>query len=504
MIETQESIQPIEELVSHRVEKMKQLISKGIEPYPTGELWKPTHLSEQILKDYRDLEVGKELKDAVVRVAGRITLRRIMGRASFFDLTDSIGKIQIYIKQDIVGEDNYKTFTDLIDIGDIVGVEGYIFKTKTGELSIFSNRFVLLSKSLRPLPEKWHGLRDPEIRYRQRYLDLISSFEVREVFRKRSQIVDSIRETLKKNNFQEVETPVLQEIPGGALAKPFITYHNALDTELYLRIAPELYLKRLLVGGFDKVYEIGKSFRNEGIDRWHNPEFTMVEIYQAYANYQDMMVLCEDLIKSAARCINPEMVFKFEDKEFSLGKPFARMSFFGTLKEHTGYDFIEVLRDNELFSVSKKLNVEVAKDTPQHKILDAIFNKFVVSKLVEPTFIYDYPAQFSPLSQVKKDAPWIAERFELFIAGEEIANAYSELNNPVLQKEKFLAQQKLKSEGLDSEALLYDESYITALEHGMPPAGGLGIGIDRLTMILTAAPSVREVILFPTLRPEDR
>ncbi len=492
---------PIEELINQRLKKVEQMLSYNVSPYPTG-TWKPNSSSSAIILNHSGISHGEEKKDALVKIAGRITLRRVMGKASFFDITDSSGRIQVYIKQNIVGDGKYKFFSELIDIGDIIGVEGYVFRTKTGELTVSAQDIVLLSKSLRPLPEKWHGLKDPEVRYRQRYLDLISNPKVMETFKKRIKIIENVRETLGKKGFLEVETPMMQSIAGGALAKPFVTHHNALDTNLYLRIAPELFLKRLLIGGFEKVFEIGKSFRNEGIDRRHNPEFTMVEIYQAYADYRDMMDLCEDITRTAALCVNPALGFEFEGKAFNLSRPFKKISLFESLREKTGCNFEDVLKNGNLPDEAKKLGVDVSEKTPHHKILDEVFDNYVQPELVEPTFIYDYPAQFSPLAQVKSDNPFFAERFELFIASEEIANAYSELNNPLLQKEKFVVQQKMKEEGIDDEAASYDSDYITALEHGMPPAGGLGIGLDRLVMILSGAPSIREVILFPTLRVE--
>ncbi len=503
MEQKEKTTQPIDELISQRLKKLEGLESSGIEAFPAG-VWKPGSNTQQIKKEFENtLEKGAEDSSKVFRLAGRITLRRSMGKASFIDLTDSTGKLQVYLKQDKLGRDKYKVLTDFIDIGDIVGVEGNVFKTRTGELSIFASDLVLLSKSLRPLPEKWHGLTDPEARYRQRYLDLISNSEIKEVFVKRNKVIESIRATLKKDGYLEVETPMLHPIAGGAIARPFITHHNALDADLFMRIAPELYLKRLLVGGFEKVFEIGKSFRNEGLDRKHNPEFTMVEIYCAYADYQDMMDLCQKIIQECSAMLNPNGEYVFEGKKFNLKQDFKRKKYFEALKEETGIDFEKAISDGTMKEKAKELSkIDISDKLPEHKILDAVFDEYAVASLTEPTFVYDYPSVYSPLARVKKDNPVIAERFELFIAGQELANAYSELNNPLIQSDKFKFQQKQKESGNDSEASTYDADYIVALEHGMPPAGGLGIGIDRFVMLLTVFASIREVVLFPTLRPE--
>ena len=414
--------------------------------------------------------------------------RRDMGKASFADLTDSSGKIQAYFKADFIGADSFKIFKEFADISDFVGVKGTPFRTRSGELSIKVDSWSFLSKALRPLPEKFHGLKDTETRYRQRYLDLISNAEVKDIFVKRSRVISAIRRTLESKGFLEVETPILQPIAGGAAAKPFITQHNALGMELYMRIAPELYLKRLVVGGMEKVFEIGRNFRNEGIDRTHNPEFTMLELYQAFVDYNEMMNLSEQLISAAAAELGAKVEF-----------PFRRAKLFDLIKQYSGLDLNPPFEPGALLKAARSLKIDVPDNTPEKKILDHIFDKTVQPHLNEPCFVTDFPAVFSPLAKTRVDNSAIAERFELFIKGKEIANAYSELNDPQEQRKRFIEQVKDKDKG-DDEAQPYDEDFILALEHGLPPTGGLGIGIDRLIMVLGDIDSIREVILFPQMR----
>ncbi len=457
----QETTTPIEQLIALRKEKAVKLKNLGINPYPAKSGYE---LPVKIIQEkYKDLKTGESSKD-VVSVCGRITARREMGKATFIDLTDTTGKIQGYLKADTLGAENFKVFKDLVDLSDFISIKGAPFRTKSGELSIFAESWAFLSKALRPLPEKWHGLKDTETRYRQRYLDLISNEEVKEVFVKRSQVISTIRKELESLGFLEVETPIMQKIAGGAAAKPFITHHNALDMDLFLRIAPELYLKRLVTGGMERVFEIGRNFRNEGIDRDHNPEFTMLELYQAYSDYEGMMDLCERLILASAQKIGAE-----------LKTPFRRARLFSLLEEFTGQDLRPFVGSSEMKSLIKKFNLDIPQDTPEHKILDHIFDEKVIPHLKEPVFVMDYPALYSPLAKSKADDPFIAERFELYMNGKEIANAYSELNDPEEQRKRLALQQEAKKKG-DEDAEPYDEDFVVALEHGMPPTGGLGIG----------------------------
>ena len=486
--------QPIENLIANRKEKLEKLRIAGIEPYPSN--FSYTHTTFDIHKEFDSLSPGV-VADKKIRVCGRIITRRIMGKATFSDIFNSTGKVQIYVKKDTVGGDSFEIFLNLIDIGDFIGVEGEPFKTRTGELTINVSRWQLLSKSLRPLPEKWHGLKDVETRYRQRYLDLISNENVRKTFQIRAKIITAVREYLDREEFLEVETPMIQYLAGGALARPLKTFHNTYNIELFLRIAPELALKMLTVGGLEKIYELGRSFRNEGIDRQHNPEFTMVEIYKAYSDYNDMMALCEGMLLHIIKANGSGEEITYGDKKISFKIPFKKASLQELFQQVLNKDIMKIIAEGNLKNLADELKIKRTGEESDRNIFDHIFDEYIKNKLIDPTFILDYPLEFSPLAKGKSGCP-IAERFELFIAGEEVANAYSELNDPQEQKERFARQRK------DAEVHPLDEGFITALEYGMPPCGGLGIGIDRLTMILTNSSSIREVILFPLLRPEEK
>ncbi len=467
-----------DEIRDQRIKKLEILKNRNIEPY--GRRYEKTKIED----------IGEQ---GEVKTAGRIIALRKHGGACFADIIDTEGKIQLYFKKNIIGDELYEIFKE-IDIGDIVGVEGEIFKTKTGEKTIFVKNFKVLSKSLNPLPEKWHGLKDIEIRFRKRYLDLLINKEVREKFIKRTKIIQFIREYLNSNGFIEVETPMMHPIPGGAEAKPFITYHNTLEMNLYLRIAPELYLKRLLVGNFEKIYEINRSFRNEGISTLHNPEFTMLELYSAYGDYEEMMEITEKLLTNLVNFLYKSSNITYQGKEINFSLPWTKITYEDVFKK-VGID-----NWHDINSVKEKikefnLEVEEEKENNLFELLDLIFSKKIQPQFINPTFIIDYPEEISPLAKSKKDKEEITERFELFIGGLEVANAYSELNDPVEQLKRF--QEKAKG---DEEKIDFD--YIEALEYGMPPAGGLGIGIDRLVMLLTDSPSIREVIFFPLLRPK--
>ncbi|MDR1401063.1 MAG: lysine--tRNA ligase [Endomicrobium sp.] len=477
---------PIEHIIQLRKQKAENLVNSGINPYPSKYVLDGNN--SDIHRDFLFLEKGQVL-DVKVKAAGRVMTYRNMGKVAFLDIKDGHAKIQVYVREDKIGVDQYRLFRSMVDASDIMAVEGIPFKTKTNELSIMAEKWTMLTKAFRPLPEKWHGLKDIETRYRQRYLDLIVNSEVKDIFVKRSLVISSIRHKLEELDFVEVETPILQSLAGGANARPFTTHHNTLNTDLFLRIAPELFLKRLVVGGMDKVFEIGKSFRNEGIDKNHNPEFTMLELYKAYADYNDMMNITETLIKTAADkiCSNINLEFR-------------RAKMFDLVEEYAGLDLLPYIQDKKMFERVKHLNLDLPKDASNKKILDQVFEEKVIPNLRDPTFVTDYPAIYSPLSKVKFNQPEIAERFELYIGGMEIGNAYSELNDPELQKKRFVQQVEMKSKEHDGEAMPYDEDFIFALEQGLPPTGGLGIGIDRLVMILTGVESIREVIMFPTMR----
>jgi len=486
--------------MAERHEKLDVLRKNGI-AYPNT--FKREHLSANLLEAYANRsEAELEADPTVVSVAGRVMLRRSMGKASFIHVQDMLGRIQIYIRSDVVGAETYEDFKTW-DIGDIVGINGVLFRTKTGELSIKARSAQLLTKSLRPLPDKFHGLADQETRYRRRYLDLLMNEDTRRVFRIRMQLIDGIRRFLQAHGFLEVETPMMQVLPGGAIAKPFVTHHNALDIPLYLRIAPELYLKRLVVGGYERVFEINRNFRNEGLSTRHNPEFTMVEFYQAYADYQDLMDLTEILFRTLGKEVLGSAELGVGDQVYDLNQAFARM----TLKEsvlHYNRDIAPASLESlsEASTIADRLNIAVPSAAGLGKIQAALFEKTVEHQLQAPTFITAYPAEVSPLARANDQDPFITDRFELFVGGREIANGFSELNDPEDQAERFKSQVSEKNAG-DAEAMHFDEDYIMALEYGLPPTAGEGIGIDRLAMLFANVNTIREVILFPHLRPES-
>ena len=481
--------QDLNEMLQIRREKLEKLKADGKNPHEIVN-FRNRSLSKDIKDNFEEFE-GK-----VVRVAGRIMARRGHGNMSFMDVQDSLGQIQVVNRKNIMG-DNFKE-TKGYDIGDLIGIEGKVFKTNQGEISIETEHADLLTKSLQILPEKWHGLKDPDIRYRQRYVDLIVNPEVKDVFVLRSKIISEIRKFLENRGFLEVETPILNTIAGGASARPFITHHNSLDIGMYLRIASELYLKRLIVGGFDKVYEIGRMFRNEGMDATHNPEFTTMELYQAYGDFEDMMEITETMVEEVANKVKGTTLVDFDGKEIELKTPWKRISMIDAVKEYSGVDFNEITEYEDAVKIAKEKNVEV-KST-RGEIIAEFFDEFVEDKLIQPTFVIDYPVEISPLAKRKNDDESLTYRFEAFVNGAEIANAFSELNDAVDQKQRFL-DQVAKREAGDDEAHMMDYDFVNALEVGMPPTGGLGIGIDRLIMILTGQRSIRDVLLFPTMKP---
>ncbi|HVN67480.1 MAG TPA: lysine--tRNA ligase [Candidatus Sulfotelmatobacter sp.] len=484
----------LSDLLKIRREKLDEFRAQGMEPFPYE--FKTTTTAAAIVSRYQGLKEGEESPEEVA-VAGRIVLKRGHGKAAFAHLQDQSGKVQIYGKLDIIGEKKYALY-QLLDLGDIIGVRGHVFKTKTGEVTVRVQDFALLSKSLHPLPEKWHGLSDKEIRYRERYVDLIVNPEVKDVFIKRSKIVSFIRHFLEDKGFLEVETPILHVLQGGAAAKPFETYHDTLDMPLFLRIAPELYLKRLLVGGFEKVFEMGRVFRNEGMSYKHNPEYTMIEIYQAYTDYNEIMCLTEELIVAAAREVLGTLEIEFRGDKINLAPPWKKITLLDALKAE-GIDLIGQ-DDSAIRRIAKEKGVEGADEIGIGKIINVLYDKFVEINLRQPTFIIDHPLETSPLAKKHRSHPGQVERFELIIAGMELANAFSELNDPLDQRERLKKQAELKAAG-DQEAESMDEDFLRALEYGMPPAGGLGIGIDRLVMILTNQSSIRDVLFFPHMKP---
>ncbi|MCR4435191.1 MAG: lysine--tRNA ligase [Clostridiales bacterium] len=493
-VDNSPELQDMNELLRIRRIKLQELKENGRDPFKIVK-YDVTNSSEEIIGSFDTME-GK-----FVSIAGRVMSKRGMGKASFCDVQDRDGKIQVYVRMDEVGEEYYEEFKKY-DIGDVVGVKGTVFKTHKGEISVKAKEITLLSKSLQLLPEKWHGLKDMDLRYRQRYVDLIVNPEVRKTFIVRSKIIKAIRKFLDDRGFLEVDTPLLNTIPGGAAARPFITHHNTLDIDLYLRIAPELYLKRLIVGGLEKVYEMGRMFRNEGMSIKHNPEFTLMEVYEAYTDYRGMAELTENLISTVANEVLGTTKVVYQGQEIDLTPPWTRMTMTEAVKKYTGIDFDTVSSHEEARKIALEKKVEIKGNLTKGEILSLMFEEFVEEHLVQPTFILDYPVEVSPLTKRKPDKPELTERFEVFIACREMANAYSELNDPIDQRERFVNQMKKREAG-DEEANMMDEDFITALEYGMPPTGGLGIGIDRLVMLLTDSYSIRDVILFPTMKPRD-
>lgn len=480
----------LNEMMKVRREKMATIAEKGIEPF--GRRYAYTHHAKEIIDNFEELE------DKTVSVAGRLMAVRGHGKASFTTVSDMSGKIQLYFRQDVLGEEAYANFK-LLDIGDIIGAEGHVFRTQRGEISLKVTSFEIQAKSLRPLPEKFHGLKDVETRYRQRYLDLIVNPEVKDTFVLRSKIIKAMRSYLDEKDFLEVETPMMHPIAGGAAARPFVTHHNALDMDLYLRIAPELYLKRLIVGGFEKVYELGRVFRNEGISIRHNPEFTSVEIYQAFADYNDLMELTEGIVVSAAKEVLGTTKINYQGTDIDLGSPWARLSMTEAVEKYTSEDFSKVTTLEEARALADKLGVKYEKNHGIGGILNAVFEDKVEEHLIQPTFITGHPTEISPLAKRNKENPENTDRFEVFIYGRELANGFSELNDPIDQEGRFLDQVKQRESG-DDEAHMMDTDYVTALEFGLPPTGGLGIGVDRLVMFLTDSTSIRDVLLFPHMR----
>ncbi len=483
--------QDLNQLLKIRREKLKTLQEEGKDPFRITTYDQTEHSTD--IKNHFDEMEGKE-----VSIAGRMMSKRVMGKASFCDVLDRYDSIQVYVARDQVGEDSYKDFKKY-DIGDIIGVKGTVFRTKMGEISVHADQVTLLSKNLVPLPEKFHGLQDTDIRYRQRYLDLIMNRDVRTTFEKRSQIIKEIRNFLDKRDFMEVETPMLVENAGGAAARPFVTHYNALDEDVKLRISLELYLKRLIVGGFERVYEIGRVFRNEGVDTRHNPEFTLMELYQAYTDYNGMMELTESMFRYLAEKVCGSAVIQYEDTVIDMAKPFRRLTMIDAVKEYAGVDFSTIRTDEEAKAVAKAHNVEFEERHKRGDIINLFFEQFCEEKMIQPTFIMDHPVEISPLTKRKPSDPSLVERFELYIYGREMCNAYSELNDPIDQRERFKAQDALAAAG-DEEANHTDEDFLHAMEIGMPPTGGIGYGIDRLVMLLTNSSAIRDVLLFPTMK----
>jgi lysyl-tRNA synthetase class 2 len=504
MVEQQEPMEqtqaPEEEILQARKDKLERLRSEeGYDPFQQ-ERWDRQHTLEYVHQNYDHLEVDAQGEEEI-STAGRVMTLRKHGKASFVTLEDETQRLQLYFQVNALGEEQYTFFKKWVDVGDFVGIKGVPFRTRRGELSILVQSFTLLSKALRPLPEKWHGLKDQEIRYRQRYVDLLANSEVRETFRKRAEIIRAIRDVMDRTGTLEVDTPILSSLAGGANARPFSTFHNALGIPMYMRIATELYLKRLIVGMMGRVYEMGKNFRNEGISPRHNPEFTAMEVYWAYANYEDMMDLTEEIIVAAADAVGSRRKTWY-GKEISLEPPFRRVTMAELVKEHAGVDIHAITSDEEARQIARKKGLEIEGHESRFLILSMLFEAFGEEKLLQPTFVLKHPVEISPLSKRDPENPDYTNRFELFINGMEFANAFSELNDPMDQKERFLDQQNKKEAG-DEESHPYDEDYITALEYGLPPTGGLGVGVDRLVMLLTESETIRDVILFPTMRPRE-
>ena len=510
---TQEQVNEYKKI---RMEKLKALQDEGADPFQITK-FDVSASCEQAKADYEKLEA--KLKDQAgddeealkalleenkltVSIAGRIMSKRMMGKASFMDLRDKSGKVQLYVRMNEVGKEAFDRYVKKGDIGDIVGITGFVFRTRMGEISVHAESFTLLSKNLQPLPEKWHGLKDQDTRYRQRYTDLICNPEVKDTFIKRSKIISTIRRYLDERGFMEVETPMLVSNAGGAAARPFETHYNALDEDVKLRISLELYLKRLIVGGLERVYEIGRVFRNEGVDARHNPEFTLMELYQAYTDYHGMMDLTEDMFRHLAETVCGGTTIPYGEHQIDLGKPFERLTMIEAVKKYAGVDFNEIKTTEEAKALAKERHIEFEDRHKRGDILNLFFEEYVEEHLIQPTFIMDHPIEISPLTKKKPDAPDHVERFELFINGWEMCNAYSELNDPIDQRERFVGQEKLLSQG-DDEANRIDEDFLRALEIGMPPTGGIGYGIDRLVMLLTNSPAIRDVLLFPTMKSID-
>jgi len=485
----------LDQIIKQRQEKLERIRERGIDPYPYG--YRRTHTTQQALDLLSQQDEGK-VKSPVVNLAGRIMAHRPFGKIAFLDLRDGSGKIQLYFSADKLSH-SHNQLLEEIDIGDIIGVSGKLIRTRSGEPTVEVMDFTLLSKALQPLPEKWHGLSDIDKRHRQRYLDLIANTEVREIFQTRSRIITAIRQFFNQRGFIEVETPVLQSSPGGALARPFITHHHALDQDFYLRIAPELYLKRLIVGGFDKVYELGRIFRNEGLSTKHNPEFTMLESYEAYADYNDVMEMLEEMVAEVCLQVLGTDQVEFGGEIISFKPPWQRLDLHQALIKYGGIDINQHPDAKSLGEAMRKLNLEVDPQKDRGRLIDDLLSDLVESHLVQPTFLVDYPLEMSPLAKSKPENEWVVERFEAFAGTMEIANAFTELNDPAEQRKRLTEQhQQRREEGMEAATL--DEDFLLALEHGMPPTGGLGVGIDRLVMLLTSQPSIREVILFPQLR----